>query len=166
MQIRDLVLAAALAAAVPTAASAQAARRNSQPAAPTGIVTPSGQTWEKIPLNYIDVRVLTAITGAPNLPTEWDLYRMRYGGMAGGMGMGGPGMGGYGMGGYGGGFGIQPGGFGMQPGGFGMQPGGFQPGGGPGGWTVFGDPNSNSLVVGPGRGVNGSRMGNGGNIRR
>lgn len=119
-------LAAALLLGCGLAAPAAAQQRRNTPQAPQRVVLPDGRTWERIPLQYLDVRVLTALAGAPNLPTEMDLYRMRYGGgMRGGYGgYGGP------MGGYAG------------P--------GF--GGGPfGGRTILGDPNSNSILVGPGR---------------
>lgn len=132
-----------LAAALLAAASAPAFAQNGilPPPQPDRITLSNGRTWERIRLQHMDVRVLTALTGSPNLLSEYDLYRMR---MGGGMQMGGGYAGyGYGMGGYG------ATGYGGSVMGMSGAPG--MPGGGPfGGRSVLGDPNSNSLLVGPG----------------
>ena len=88
--------------------------------------------WERIPLRYIDVRVVAAILGARVLPTEAQLY----GGMFGG-----------GFGGFQGGFGGMGGGMG----GFGGQGGGFAAGNSPlfPGLIILADPNTNSILVDP-----------------
>jgi hypothetical protein len=133
--------ASLLAVALLAAAAAPALAQNGllPPPQPERITLSNGRTWERVRLQHIDVRVLTALTGSPNLATEYDIYRMRYGGgmpMGGGYAGYGYGMGGYGAHGFGGGTGM--------PGSPGMA------GGGPfGGRVILGDPGSNSLLVGP-----------------
>lgn len=138
-----VLFAATLILGFGAALPARAQRSAPRPAEPQRIVLRDGRTWERVPLQYMDVRVLTAITGAPNLPTELDVLRLRYGGMMGAGMMGGV------RGGYAGAYAGFPSGYG-----YGGPVNGF-PGGGMsvppfGGRTLLGDPNSNSLLVGPG----------------
>jgi hypothetical protein len=134
-------LLALIAASAPGPATAQAARGRG--AYDNGQEPEKERIWERVPLNYIDVRVVAAILGAPVLPTEGQLY----GGMIGG-GFGGSPQGG-GFGGFGGGLG---GGFGGGTGGFG---GGFGRGFGAGnsllfpGLIILADPSTNSILVDP-----------------
>jgi hypothetical protein len=134
MVLSALLLAGALPASAQSRGRAPRGRSaydqsSSQPA------PAAGQRWEKIPIQYMDVRTLAAILGAPVLPTEADLfggdlfgasvgsYSTSYGFYGSGFGNVGPAFG------QPGGF-NQPGAFG-QPGGF-SQSGGFSRGGGPG----------------------------------
>ncbi len=83
---------------LPTSDAAAAPRRNPRGTqVPPASITSGGTTWERMPVRYVDVRVIAAALGAPVLPTEWDVWRMRMGG--GGIG------GGFGGGGFGGGMG-------------------------------------------------------------
>lgn len=150
-----LSLACCLPAAAQTRGTAAPSRGRSGYDAPAP--APSGRSsiqWNRVQLNYIDVRQLTAFLGAPNFPSEADLY---WSGLQGG-GMGGFGFPGAGMGG-----GMMGGGMGM-PGmiggsytaGQGMMPGiGFPPGAGggaAGGWFpgtyLLGDPRTNGMIMG------------------
>ena len=107
-----------------------------------------GRIWERIQLNYCDVRAFCAALGAPVLPTESE--RFRGGGQfGGGNAFGGGGFGQ--MGGFGGRFGGLGGRLGGGPAGRG---GGFGAPGGQGGGLfpgliILGDPRTNSLIVDP-----------------
>jgi hypothetical protein len=134
-------LVALIAAGAPRRAAAQAARGRG--AYDTGQTPEKEPIWERIPLNYIDARVVAAILGAPVVPTESQLYGEMFGGGFGGFPQGG-GFGGFG-GGLGGGFGGAAGAFG---GGFG---GGFGAGNSPlfPGLIILADPSTNSILVDP-----------------
>jgi len=140
MRRYGFVLAASLVLAAPAWAQG----------APTGSTAPPPPLiTEKIQLKYIDARVVGYLLGAQILPTEADLFRMQMGG----------------FGGYGG-FGS-PGYFGGQ-GGFGQGYGGQGYGGQGYGNGYFVDPNTNSIIIRPGRGFQGGnpRSGNGGSFNR
>src|SRR5437868_15353873 len=103
-----LFLLVAMSAALTAPAQAQSSRGRG--AYDRDVTAEQARTWERIPLTYIDARIVAAILGAPVVPTEGQLYTGMFGGGMGGFGQQGGVFGG-GSGGLGGQFGG-PGGFG------------------------------------------------------